>query len=482
MSLLQRVSHQIARLRLLAPGQAVLAAVSGGPDSLCLLHLLLELDYPVQAAHLDHGLRPSSQDEAGTVGRLMEAWGVPLASARVDVAEVAAGSRMALEEAGRTARYQFLVRVATEQGLYRIATGHTLDDQAETIVMHFLRGSGPDGLRGMQPTVGLDEWVMVEAPADLKLIRPLLVVERQETQAYCRRLGIEPIEDRSNLDPAFTRNRIRHQLIPILASYNPAVKQMLARTGEVMRAVASNLEDQVSAAWPAVVRPAGDGALAIQRSVFLGQPVAVQRRLLRQAVADLRRSLRDLGFEHVERARGFIEAPEAGQTDLVAGLMLEAAGDEVVLRGWETDASFPEVPQIGAAVQLPAEGTLALPSGWQVRVERQPAGPEGWPLADRQPEAAWVERFDAEQIVGPMSLRQRQPGDRIEPLGFDGSQKLSDLFIDSKVPAPQRDGWPIVVDGQGILWVVGLRRSERAKLTPGTSSVIRLLVDKSPQG
>jgi tRNA(Ile)-lysidine synthase len=479
MNLLQRVSEEIARQRLLAPGQPVLVAVSGGPDSLCLLHLLRQLEFPVMAAHLDHGLRVSSAAEAEAVARLARAWGVPLRSERVEVAKLAADEGVSLEEAARLARYRFLVRVAIEFGVDRLATGHTQDDQAETIVMHFLRGSGPDGLRGMQPSVALEDWVMVEAPVGLRLIRPLLGVSRAETSSYCRQHSLEPLEDPSNLDPTFTRNRVRHELMPALAGYNPAIKEVLARSGEVMRAVAEHLAAEVAAAWPHVIRPAGEGALALARESFLAQPLALQRRLARRAIEELKVGLRDVGFEHVERLISFVADPSPGRLDLVAGLVLEAAGGEVVLREPTAQARFPSVPQISAEVELPAEGRLPIDSGWAVEIQRSQV-PQAQVTAAleslRREPGRWVEIFDEDAIRGKLRLRRRQTGDQLAPLGLEGTAKVADLFVDHKVPASQRRAWPILVDDIQVLWVLGLRRSKGAAVSLESRSIVRIEV------
>ena len=247
MNLLSQVRKTIEEHDLLVAGESVVVGVSGGPDSLCLLHLLRHLsrayDLTLHVAHLDHGIRgEESRVDAQFVADLARQWELPATVERADVPRLAEEEGLAIEEAARRARYRFLARVAGQVGASRIAVGHNADDQAETVLMHFLRGSGLAGLRGILPLSPLGELRLGQSErdsplaAELRLIRPLLEVPRSAIEAYCRDQELSPRFDRSNLDTTYYRNRLRHKLLPVLETYNPNVREVLRRTAQVMAA------------------------------------------------------------------------------------------------------------------------------------------------------------------------------------------------------------------------------------------------------
>ncbi len=297
------VERSIARHRLALPGETVLVAVSGGADSVCLLHVLAglqaRLGIAVRAAHLNHRLRgDESRGDARYVSRLARRLGVPLTTGSRDVRAVQARRRLSLEDAARQVRYEFLAGVAADVGAQRVAVGHTANDQAETVLMHLVRGSGPTGLVGMRP-------LSVRAspgPAGLTLVRPLLAVGRESTHAYCRQQRLRPRVDSSNLSLSPLRNRIRQELMPLLLSYNPRVGEALSRTSEALEGDLDWLEECVSSAWPQVVRGEG-GALVLDRGRMLSLHPAVQRHLLRRAVREVLGDLEDIEWKHIEQMR-----------------------------------------------------------------------------------------------------------------------------------------------------------------------------------
>ncbi len=261
----------IRRHGLLAAGEMIVVGVSGGPDSLCLLHLLRrlapELALRLHVAHLNHGLRgPEADEDAEFVAELAACWGLPVTIGRADVAALAAQPGRSLEEAARLVRYAFLAEVADATGATTIAVGHNADDQAETVLMHFLRGSGVAGLRGMLPRAPLSDYRLGEPaapriPASPRLlVRPLLAIPRADIEAYCAAHSLAPRFDRSNEDTTFYRNRLRHELLPLLATYNPAIGETLARTAAVLAGDHEIVQAALDAAWAAAARPAPDGA------------------------------------------------------------------------------------------------------------------------------------------------------------------------------------------------------------------------------
>lgn len=464
MELLEALPARVRESGLLLPGGPLVVGVSGGPDSLCLLDCLRRLGHRPIVAHFDHGLRPESAAEAQQVARLADAWDLPFEGGRADV-RAARGGRGSLEEAGRLLRYQFLVDVAGVHQAPGIATGHTADDQVETVLMHLLRGAGSSGLRGMPPSSDLGEWNGIRAPAGLRLIRPLLTTWRAEVERYCALRGLEPMRDPSNLDPRHFRNRLRHKLLPLLEDYNPQVRQSLFRTAQIMAAECELLDRTVQAAWPRCVRAAGAGCLAMDREAVLREPLAVRRRLVLRVVYALRPNLRDVGFEAVQSILDFVADPGSRRQTVVGDLELIGLGPEVALRQPDSIIRFPWYPQLKDLSPTPLKipGSLDLADGWALRAARTdltPAAHAELTSGDRRRLAA----IDADRVHGRLTVRPPASGDRIRPLGMQGSVKVADLFGHRSIPWPARARWPLLVDEVAIIWVAGLHLSREHRL------------------
>lgn len=475
MSVSAQVADFISRTGMLKAQQTVIVGVSGGADSLCLLDCLHRLQYPLILAHLDHQLRPQSQDEAAFCRRMAERYGIPAVIEAEDVRSYADRGH-SLEEAARVLRYRFLVRTAKEHGSAVIATGHTADDQVETILMHFLRGAGPSGLGGMLPSAALDDWVDVPDGKGIALVRPLLELTREQTNAHCVALGLEPIQDPSNRDPAFFRNRLRHELLPELETYNPGVRQALLRTGHVMSAVAKLQKDLVREAWPHAVTSAGDKALLLRIGPMLDLPLAIQRALIRHAVMSLDPNLRDLGFEHIARSIEFISARKTGSRQAVIGdLELLHMGDEALLWQPGSKVAFAGFPQMRTqrprSIKVP--GRVKLAQGWELvsTAGKLAAGGQKRLLAEAGENRVFL---DADRLEGGLRVRTIEPGDRIQPLGMKGRIKAAELFVNEHIPQPVRPMWPMVVDERQIVWIAGIRMSHSVGLTKDSSRYVEL--------
>ena len=371
---------------------------------MALTHLLKAQGYAVTAAHLDHGLRTSSRDDAGAVARFCAELGVPLVTERVE--GLSRG-----EAAARAARYDFLARAARRVGSAKVAVAHTADDQAETVLLRLIRGAGADGLRGMPRERRL-------APGIL-LVRPILDWSRAQVLAYCEEHNLSYVTDESNRDPAFLRNRIRHQLLPLLErEYNPGIRAVLLRTARSLTDDAAAL-DAIAGSELEGVDP--DRGIELQRLRRL--PVAIQRRLVR-ALWKATTALPPLGADHVEQAlRGDADLPQGWHAEHAAGR----------LRLHRRSRTAPSPP---FEYRLPVPGSVDVPEA-NVRI------------------------VATGSASGPLTVRSRRPGDRLVPWGGQGHRKLQDLLVDAKVPRGQRDRIAIVTGpDQTILWVVGIRRSE----------------------
>jgi len=479
MALLQEVADFIRQERLFEPGQLVILGVSGGADSLCLLDVLHRLGFALVVAHFDHGLRPESGQEAMRVQEMAAVRGLDFEVERGALTKerYLEGS---IEAAARHARYRFLLRVATERGAGRLATGHTADDQIETLLMNLLRGAGPDGLRGMKPLTPIGSWPEFGpgVQSDVQLARPLLGLGRNRTRDYCARHGLSPVSDASNQDRRFLRNRVRHDLLESLENYNPEVRQALLRTSQIMGDVANLLETLVAQAWESCVRPAGAGALAFKLAAFTKVPLAIQRRMLRRAVAQLGVPTREAGFDAVERVRAAMLGEGPFRFNLPGPVGVERVGSEWLLARPGARVTFPDYPQLDAAtgVRVPDSGSVDLAHGWRLSVGRQAM--EDGALDHVSDETTAV--FDADQIPHPIIVRSPVAGERIAPLGMAGRVKLSDVFIDHKVPRRLRARWPVVSTGDDILWVPGLRRGGIAPVGASTQQIVELRLVPPP--
>lgn len=489
---MDRVRETIARHKLLAAGETVVVGVSGGPDSLCLLHLLCRLraeyDLSLHVAHLHHGQRGADADaDAEFVRALAADWGLPCTVEHADVPALAAEHGLAFEEAARRARYAFLSRVAAEVGARTIAVGHNADDQAETVLMHFIRGSGLAGQRGMLPKTPLTDYRLLQYPIPNtqypNLIRPLLSTPRADIEAYCATHGLRPRFDRSNLDTTYFRNWLRHEVIPLLETHNPNLREVLRRSAEVAAGDYALLRSLLEETWPRVVREEGKG-IAFDLATWRALPLGLQRSTLREAIHRLRRSLRNINFIHVEDAvRLAREGTTGQQAALPQGLMLTVGYERLTLADADAPASLPDWPLLepGAAslaVRIPGETPLPS-SDWVLHAELLDCAllPAGW-QTNAHP---WRAYLDVQAVAGGLWLRTRRPGDRFQPLGLGGrTVKLSDFLTNQKVPRPARARLPLLVGEGGILWVCGQRLDERARVGEATERALVLrFVDTS---
>ncbi len=477
-----RVGAFVREHALFSEGDRLLVALSGGPDSLCLLDVLRRMGYAVLAAHLDHRLRPESGEEAHRVARICRRLGVTVTIEARD-ASVLAEEVGSVEEAARLLRYRFLADVAREQGIRIMVTGHTADDQAETVLMHFLRGAGPAGLRGMKPATPLGEWVGVAHSDGLTLARPLLPITRRATRAYCLQAGLDPIQDASNLDPAFTRNRLRLELLPQLRTFNPDINSNLVRMADIMSAVESLVERLVADDWPEVVSMRSDGTVQIKVDAFADLDLALQRALLRRCVKGMEPDMRDLSYDHLEGGRQFIlRGGTGGRHTLPAGLELLAIPGGVVLRREAQVLAWPEFPQLEARgpVPLSVPGEVSIGGGWRLTSRREAPGAGGWAdlifPADRSRVA-----LGSGSVREDLHLRAPLPGDRFRPFGMRGSVKVAKFLMDQKIPHGARRRWPLLLSGGNILWVVGLRMAEAGRLDEASRSAV-ILELLAPEG
>ena len=458
MSVLSRVLRTVRKHEMLPRGGRVLVALSGGPDSVALLHILRALEQRreltvVGAAHFNHQLRGrEADDDEEFCRRVALAEGIRFACGRAEVARLAAESGRSVEDAARTARYGYLNEVADELGAGAIAVGQSLDDQAETFLLRLMRGAGAPGLSGIRPVVG-------------RVIRPLLDMSRAELRAYAARHGLEFREDSSNADLRIPRNRVRHELLPQLERFAPAAAATLARAAALARADEEFLDQLAIDSARALVLQDSDG-ITVDVAGLTALPQALASRVARKALSAAAPD-RFIGFQHIEDLLDLARTGADGAALTLPGVTATRRGGLIVFWGGTPERAFSN----SFRFPLSIPGEVAVP---------------GWALS-----AAWVGAPDdigkpvargntvvvaAAPIRGPLAVRTRRQGDRFSPLGMGGrGRKLQDFLVDRKISRAERDSLPLVVDGDDrIVWVVGQSVAEDFRVTAPKQGVILL--------
>lgn len=456
----------------------ILLGVSGGPDSIALLHMLVELssryDLSLAVAHLNHNLRPqTARREAAWVASAASRLGLPFFTATRDVERYRHDQRLSPEEAARQVRYEFLIRTARQQGYQRIAIGHQADDNAELVLMYLMRGSGSLGLAGIPPV------------RQNLIIRPLIRVTRQQILAYLSAHNLTYCTDHTNFDNSLTRNRVRNNLLPHLKqAYNPGIVQTLNRLAEIMRTEQDWTASLIDSVYRRVCAFSGPDRIQISIGQLVPEHVAVQRRILRQAIAAVKGDLRRISYGHIQDALALIASgSQYGSIDLPDKIRLQKIDtiayiikESVWLRRSPTENRHRRPVHFNYAIPEPENDDLEIEvkeAGFRLMLQHvQPDS-----IAEIRKAGQWVAFFDKDALKFPLVLRNYQPGDRFVPLGMTGRQKLKKYFIDQKVPREQRTRCPVLLSDDTVLWVVGHRTSETAKWEPSTRRVLKITCD-----
>jgi len=455
----------------------ILLGVSGGPDSLVLLDILYQAGYPLIVAHFNHKLRPEADTEATAVGLLASKMHLSHVMESADVAAFARSESQSIEEAARTLRYRFLFTQARKFKAQAVAVGHTADDQVETVLMHFLRGAGLKGLKGITYRT-----VISSFDRKIPLVRPLLDVWRKEIIEYCDSHDLHPYYDPSNTSTNFFRNRLRIDLIPLLETYNPRIRETIWRAAKTLNGDSQILSGVVDEAWKVSISQEGPGYLAFEMSILTSFSVGLQRNIFRRALEQLCPNLCVVDFTVIERATVFLTDPKLpDKIDLIGGLCAFRERGQLYVMRREAVLPLNDWPQVVPAsgtLTMNVPGKLQISKEWILNTEYWDDPDQAWEKMQKNanPYRIWL---DAGHLTGPFEVRRRRPGDRFQPLGMGGrSIKLSDFFINVKLPRRARDGWPLLCTSENIIWIPGYLPAHPYRLTKATRQVVYLTLMK----
>lgn len=471
MTVISHIEQFMNMKRMLEKDEHVLISVSGGPDSVALLSLLHTLrdkwNLLLSAVHFDHGLRGrESEEDATFVSRLCQELETPcfVEKLHVQMADVQA-SGCGLQEYARNMRYEHLSRIASETGATKIATGHTLDDQAETVVMRMVRGAGTGGLCG------------IPAIREAQIIRPLLRTGREQLLSYLQQQGLRYRIDSSNQQRMYLRNRIRHEIMPLLKQSNPNVTRTLSRQAEIVCEEDAYLSQLALAVLADIQKSQTYFSRSICRAGMLDLPLAMQRRVIRHVIQAVSEMGVIPGFDAVDTILRHISTSRSGSQVTVH--------DVLIIREYETiHFSSIQRARILAGNNRGFSQELSIPGRvrWPLTGQLLEVSPGTGILPDRKSASSpSMARFDADTFQSPLVLRTWQEGDCFCPLGMSGKKKkLQDFFSDIKLARSQRSMVPLLVAPEGIVWIGGYRMDHRFRVTETTQRVLVASLSQEP--
>ena len=440
-------------------GTSLTVGVSGGPDSLAMLNILHKISsktkLTLSVAHLNHGIRGKESDEDGEfVKKFCENLNIPCFIQTRDIPQIAKDQSVSLETAARIERHRYLEEISDRCGASAVALGHTLDDQVESILMHLIRGSGLDGLKGMEI---MSKRTLVDKR--LTLFRPLLSISRETIKDYCLEQGLDPRIDSTNSSLEFTRNSLRLKLIPLLESYNPSVKKALFRLSQTVAEDVNFLEEASENAWNLCVSNK-EGILIINTEIFNDFPEALAYRILRRGVRIVKGSPDNISQPHLKSTLDLAKSESCNSINLPEQIIARKMYKKLLIHKFGQILN--DLPSIHLESSVLAPGITTIP-GWQIETSLDIAPANHVENKMELGGHAWLNLGIRENL----SVRKRSPGDIFQPTGMKNTTKIQDFMTDRKIPKDLRDRIPLLVGNKGIAWIVGWRTAEWATPTPG---------------
>ena len=450
----------------ITPHTSLLVGVSGGPDSMALLHMLWRLRKPLSldltVAHVNHGVRRiEGIEDLRFVREQAAKLKIPVFTRTLDYPTGGQRTKSVSEQFLRTARYQFFEDLAAELKIDHVIVGHTADDQAETILLHLIRGSGLPGLAGMQLSGSLPV-----TDSEVHLIRPLLAISKTMTLEYCNSVGISPRVDSTNQSSVFLRNRIRNELLPLLSQYNPAINESLIRLSRSSYQATEFMEEHVQLVWHNIVEQSPT-SIIINKKPFAAEHSAIQAALIKKAYNLLAPPDSMISQKHIEDLRQLLSVGAGRQLRLPGQIEFTTTySSGIISKGF---AQNPE-QNISGTYPINLPGVTTIP-GWKIESSLVPH--EDWINQPSQlSKNALLASLDMEAIGAEFYVRGRLQGDRFQPMGMTEEKKLQDFFVDDHIPQSRRDQVPLLVSSAGIVWVVGHRIANWARITATSTHVL----------
>ena len=466
----KKVHATITKYSMLSKNDKVLVCVSGGPDSVALLYLLYFLkdkfNLKLRIAHLNHMIRGKEADrDADFVRNLAGRLNSPIISKKSDVPSFVKKNKLSSEEGARILRYRFFLEAAVKFKVDKVAIGHTADDQIETVLMRIVRGTGLEGLGGIQPVIEQN---------GIRIIRPLIEVWKKEIEDYLRQKNLRFRTDLSNKDKAYFRNKIRLGLIPYLSrNYNPGIKEILLRLGDAAREDCDYLGKVSEKAFENLIeveakKNKSEIGVSIRR--LNRHSLAVRRRIMRLAIRKIKGDLRRISFQNLEDLNSLIQGSDRNLfLHLPDGIKVRREYGKLI---FYKSGRQKTIKKFKYSLKIP--GITMMPEAG-LRVEASLANKGSRGLIKKKTKDSNIKLFDYDKLKFPLLVRNRLPGDRIRPLGMKGKKKLKDIFIDQKIPLLQRNSAPVIVSADGrIAWVVGAKTSDEFKLVPATKRILKI--------
>jgi len=462
--MVEKVLDTINKHHLIENGESVVVGVSGGPDSVCLLHVLYrlreKLHIKLYAVHINHMLRgKESEGDEKYVKELCEKLEIPAHFFSIDVRDLASKKGISLEEAGREARYRKFEEVAEDTGASKIAVAHNRNDQAETVLMNIIRGSGLDGLKGIGYIRG-------------KIIRPLLDVPREDIENYCRRHSLNPRTDSTNLVSIYTRNKIRLDLIPSIDKmFDIDIQDSLWRMSVLLKDDLDYIDENATRLYHECLAEKNKDSITIDAGIFQGYHIAIKRRIIRSAIRNLTGNLKGVESVHIEKVLQLWEGGRTGaQVHLPGGLKALKSYNHLIIG---TDIDGVAIGPFCREINIP--GVTLVPeigAGVKAFIEKKSSGIEQY---GNMRYNSLVQHFDYDILKMGINIRNRKDGDVFKPYKSNGTRKLKEYFIDNKIPRHKRDNIPLIALGNEIVWVVGYKISDKFKVTENTKTVLKLI-------
>lgn len=453
MNLVIKVKKFIDDNNLISKGDSIVIGVSGGPDSLCLLNVLYSLkdeyNLTLIVAHVNHNLRKEAKFEADFVEKVASNLGLKFFLADVDIEKMVKEQKKSCEEVAREYRYNFFTRVLKENSADKIAVAHNLNDNAETILMNIIRGTGAYGLKGIRDK-------------NNNIIRPLLNTSREEIEKYCHENNLTPMIDKTNFETLYTRNKIRNKILPLICEINPDALSSITRLGNILDEEDEFISEYIDKIYREIIIASKN--IKIDKNKFLTLHKGIQRRVLRKAILEFRGDLIDITYKSLENAISTINTAQNGS-------IIKVARDVKIFVNYDVLEFFDKIEKnIEFEYELNVPGkTYIRELDIMINAEVKNAGE-----VEDFTKISTKKFFDIEKTGKKLYVRNRRFGDSFLPNGLNGTKKLKDFFSDLKIPTYERDRIPILTNKNDIIWVMGFRTSKKFLKDKNTKEVIIL--------